>query len=211
MLQYRLYFMSWGFWPQDKWNLSSLSRDQTCTSCVERSLQPLDCPGSLHVVCKGFYLFIHFWLCWVFVGDLGLFSSCSKPGPLLSSGLWASHCGGFSCRGPWTLGRAGFSTCVEGAQLLLSTCVPAGPEVEPMCPALEGEVSTTGLPGKPHSCFSPVQFSRAVVSESLRPRGPQHTRPPCPSPTPGVYSNSWCPFLFRCIVFLSFFFFIYFY
>ena len=28
------------------------------------------------------------------------------------------------------------------------------------------------------------QFSRSVVSDSLRPRGPQHTRPPCPSPTP---------------------------
>ena len=37
-----------------------------------------------------------------------------------------------------------------------------------------------------------VQFSHSVVSDSLRPHGLQHTRPPCPSPTPGVYSNS-CP------------------
>ena len=37
-----------------------------------------------------------------------------------------------------------------------------------------------------------VQFSRSVVSESLRPHEPKHTRPPCPSPTPGVYSNA-CP------------------
>ena len=37
-----------------------------------------------------------------------------------------------------------------------------------------------------------VQFSRSVVSDSLWPHGPQHARPPCPSPTPGVYSNS-CP------------------
>ena len=37
-----------------------------------------------------------------------------------------------------------------------------------------------------------VQFSRSVVSNHLRPHGLQHTRPPCPSPTPGVYSNS-CP------------------
>ena len=37
-----------------------------------------------------------------------------------------------------------------------------------------------------------VQFSRSVVSESLRPHEPQHARPPCPSQTPGVYSNS-CP------------------
>ena len=37
-----------------------------------------------------------------------------------------------------------------------------------------------------------VQFSCSVVSDSLRPRGLQHARPLCPSPTPGVYSNS-CP------------------
>ena len=37
-----------------------------------------------------------------------------------------------------------------------------------------------------------VQFSRSVVSDSLRPHGLQHTRLPCPSPTPRAYSNS-CP------------------
>ena len=36
------------------------------------------------------------------------------------------------------------------------------------------------------------QFSRSVVSDSLQPHGLQHTRPPCPSPTPGACSNS-CP------------------
>ena len=45
--------------------------------------------------------------------------------------------------------------------------------------------------------FSSVQFSRSVMSDSLRPHELQHARPPCPSPTPGVYSNSrpasqWC-------------------
>ena len=40
--------------------------------------------------------------------------------------------------------------------------------------------------------FSSVQFSCSVVSDSLQPHESQHTRPPCPSPTPGVYSNS-CP------------------
>ena len=39
---------------------------------------------------------------------------------------------------------------------------------------------------------SSVQFSCSVVSDSLRPYELQYTRPPCPSPTPGVYSNS-CP------------------
>ena len=37
-----------------------------------------------------------------------------------------------------------------------------------------------------------VQFSCSVVSDSLRPHEPQHARPPCPSPTPGVYPNP-CP------------------
>ena len=35
-----------------------------------------------------------------------------------------------------------------------------------------------------------VQFSHSVVSDSLRPHEPQHTRPPCPSPTLQVYPNS---------------------
>ena len=47
------------------------------------------------------------------------------------------------------------------------------------------------LPTKVH-IVSSVQFSRSVVSDSLRPHGLQHARPSCPSPTPGVYSNS-CP------------------
>ena len=45
--------------------------------------------------------------------------------------------------------------------------------------------------------YSSVQFSHSVVSDSLRPHESQDTRPPCPSPTPGVHSNSrpsspWC-------------------
>ena len=39
---------------------------------------------------------------------------------------------------------------------------------------------------------SSVQFSRSVMSNSLQPHESQHARPPCPSPTPRVYSNS-CP------------------
>ena len=37
--------------------------------------------------------------------------------------------------------------------------------------------------------FSSVQFSRSVVSDSLRSHELQHARPPCPSPTPTVYPN----------------------
>ena len=43
-----------------------------------------------------------------------------------------------------------------------------------------------------YSHFSSVQFSHSVVSDSLRPHELHHARPPCPSPTPGVHSNS-CP------------------
>ena len=43
-----------------------------------------------------------------------------------------------------------------------------------------------------NSSFISVQFSCSVVSDSLRPHESQHTRPPCPSPIPGVYPNS-CP------------------
>ena len=35
-----------------------------------------------------------------------------------------------------------------------------------------------------------VQFSRSLVSDSLQPHESQHARPPCPSPTPGVHSDS---------------------
>ena len=46
--------------------------------------------------------------------------------------------------------------------------------------------------------FSSVQLSRSVVSDSLRPHELKHTRPPCPSPTPGVYPNS-CPLSWWCL------------
>ena len=42
-----------------------------------------------------------------------------------------------------------------------------------------------------------VQFNRFVMSDSLPPHGLQHTRPPYPSPTPRVYSNS-CPLSLWC-------------
>ena len=54
-----------------------------------------------------------------------------------------------------------------------------------------------------------VQFSRSVVSDSLRPHESQHARPPCPSPTPGVHSNSrpstrwWHPAISSSVVHFS--------
>ena len=47
------------------------------------------------------------------------------------------------------------------------------------------------------SFYKSVQFSRSVMSNSLRPRGLQHARLPCPSPTPRTCSNS-CPSSWWC-------------
>ena len=47
-----------------------------------------------------------------------------------------------------------------------------------------------------------VQFTRSIMSDSLRPYGLQHARPPCPSPTPKVYSNS-CPLSWWCHLTIS--------
>ena len=51
--------------------------------------------------------------------------------------------------------------------------------------------SQTQLSSHTNKTSLSVQFSRSVVSDSLRPHEPQHTKTPCPSPTP-IYSNS-CP------------------
>ena len=62
------------------------------------------------------------------------------------------------------------------------------------CKALQTEVKVhlskdhkvePQVPTGKHTCFSSVQFSHSVVSNSLQRHGLQHTRPPCPSPTPG--------------------------
>ena len=50
--------------------------------------------------------------------------------------------------------------------------------------------------------FSSVQFSLSVMSNSLQPHESQHTRPPCPSPSPRVHSNS-CPSSWWCHLAIS--------
>ena len=72
------------------------------------------------------------------------------------------------------------------------------PGIKPTSPALAGRFFTSEPLGSLRDAtFSSVQFSRSVVSNSLRPHESQHARPPCPSPTPGVHSdsspsNQWC-------------------
>ena len=55
---------------------------------------------------------------------------------------------------------------------------------------------------KDGKCLQFCQFSRSVVSDSLQSHGLQHARPPCPSPTPTVYSNS-CPLSQWCHLTIS--------
>ena len=50
--------------------------------------------------------------------------------------------------------------------------------------------SALGTLGRPVPCYYSQTVS-SVISDSLRPHGLQNARPPCPSPTPGVYSNSY--------------------
>ena len=68
----------------------------------------------------------------------------------------------------------------------------ANPGIEPRSPVLQAD----SLPAEPECCM-PFQFSCSVVSDSLWSHGLQHTRLPCPSPTPRAYSNS-CPSSWWC-------------
>ena len=58
------------------------------------------------------------------------------------------------------------------------------------------------LKSNDHQLFSSVQFSNSIMPDSLWPHGLQHARPLCPSPTPGVYSNS-CPLSRWCHLTIS--------
>ena len=60
----------------------------------------------------------------------------------------------------------------------------------PQQKAPQRETASKSVPVLVSSHYISVQFSRSVVSDSLWPHGLQHARPPCPSPTPGAYSNS---------------------
>ena len=69
------------------------------------------------------------------------------------------------------------------------------PEIQ-YCRGLKGKNEKGGISREVQQMKSHLpeqgRCSRSVVSDSLRPHGSQHARPPCPSPAPGVYSNS-CP------------------
>ena len=79
----------------------------------------------------------------------------------------------------WPPSQVGWGGRPEGVQDGRETCTP-------MAKSYWGMAKTIT------TLSSSVQFILSVVSDSLGPHGLQHVRPPCPSLTPGVYSNS-CP------------------
>ena len=97
----------------------------------------------------------------------------------------------------------GFSRQEYWSELVFPSpgCIP-DPGIKPRSPELTGRFftvwATIEAPILVYSIqFSSVQFSLSVMSDSLRPHKPQHTRPPCPSPIPRVYPNpcplnQWC-------------------
>ena len=59
-------------------------------------------------------------------------------------------------------------------------------------PGIHFQITPGKHPSKVSARIRSVQFSRSVMSDSLRPHESQHARPSCPSPTPRIYSNT-CP------------------
>ena len=133
--------------------------------------------------------------------SLGGCSSCSPlppvtphlPYPLLSSRFW---------RGRGEEGRSHCPLCLLPLLRLLLSCLCFSSWHS--CLSEEAFNLHSLLPPTTHThtnthlkLISSVQFSHSVMSNYLWPHGLQHTRLPCPSPTPGVCSNS-CPSLWWC-------------
>ena len=152
-------------------------------------------------------LVVHHFLCeWPFT--VGIFFSPLSPFiilPLKSTFLWklfTQHSRLFWFH-YWTISKPFFfrrylfsfclqkniCTCTHFMWLRASVYAQSLSCVQLFCSLMDCSLPVSSLHG-----FIPasVQFSHSVMSDSLRPHELQHARPPCPSPTPGVYPNS-CP------------------
>ena len=97
---------------------------------------------------------------------------------------------------PWSLGLLPLLSCVSRVWLC-ATPQTAAHQAPPSL-GFSGQEHWSGLPFPPPVHESEKRkCSLSVVYDSLRPHEPQHARPPCPSPTPGVYPNS-CPLSWWC-------------
>ena len=106
---------------------------------------------------------------------------------------------------PWTVARQASLSMGFSRQEYCSGLLPFPPpgdlpdpgikRASPVSNSLKVDCLPSELLGSLY--YGSIQFSRSVLCESLRPRGPQHARPPSPSPTPGACPNTcalsrWC-------------------
>ena len=111
------------------------------------------------------------------------------------------------CSAPWFVVSCGFYSLVKGLisrvslvshfswPLLWLEVLPGGAHISTKIDSRKKDSGMLVEHANPPP-FS-VQFSHSVLSDSLRPHESQHARPPCPSPTPRVHSNS-CPSSWWC-------------
>ena len=149
---------------------SCLLNFQLLASCVWF----LNLSNSLTIILLWFFkaLFNLFLASWVVGIVFILFASQKKCG-LLVSNSWHSV---YSLSCVW-LFAIPWTTAHQASLSINSRSLLKPMSIELVIPSIQ---------------FISVHFSCSVMSDSLWPHEPQHTRPPCPSPTPGVHSNS-CP------------------
>ena len=120
-------------------------------------------------------------------------SQTPLPPPSLSHPAGLSQCTDFDC--PVSFVKLGLVNCFTYgnihvsmlfSQIISPSSSPTESKSNLLYICISFAVSHTG------SSFSSDQFSHSVMSDFLQPYESQHARPPCPSPTPGVHSNS-CP------------------
>ena len=143
----------------------------------------------VHVCLSSFAIHLKLSVAW-FIGYTPIQSGCLLSHVWFLPSLWTEDCQAFL--------SVGFFRGEHWSGLPFP---PPGdlpyPGIEsksPVFSTLLADSLPTEILGKP---VSAVQFSSSVMSDSLQPHGLQHARPPCPSPTPRVYSNA-CPSSWWC-------------
>ena len=140
------------------------------------------------------------------ISVLLLRAKCKSQKMFVSSYLWVRVCYSLShvllFATPWTVShQAPLSMKFSRKEYWSELPFPSpgdlpDPGIKLWSPALQGETLWSEPLGKQENNSS-VQFSCSVMSDSLWPHELQHARPPCPSLSPGVHSNSrpssrWC-------------------
>ena len=140
---------------------------------------------------------IYFWLFWVFIAALGLFSSCGERG-LLQCGVQAPNCATALVAGLWLQGMAasgvaaqwlsscgsraleqGLSSCGAWTELLCNVWVLPGSEIQPVSPALASGFFTTEPPWRSiHTFFFNMLFHYSL-SQDIEYSSPCCTVGPC--------------------------------